>query len=82
MLGVGVSHKTEVTSGKVGRGTSNPKGQTEQLKNNETLCGLAENVHRKLEGVVEGNEGLARFMAQCTSFLSFFFLYLTICAVI
>ena len=64
VLGVGSSLKV---TGK-GRATGNfnkAQTQTEQLKNNETLAGLAENVQRKLDGVVEGNEGLGRFMAQC-----------------
>ena len=56
-----------------GMGAGNFKKQTEQqLKNNETLCWLAENVQRKLESVVDGNEGLGRFMAQC-KFTSLFF---------
>lgn len=42
------------------------------LKHGETLVRLAEDVQSRLDAIVEANEGLKRFMAQCKLFPSFF----------
>ena len=44
------------------------------LKHGETLVRLADDVQNRLDAIVEANEGLKRFMAQCRSSLSFLFL--------
>lgn len=44
------------------------KEKVQGLKHGETIVRLAEDVQRRLEGVVESNEGLKRFMDHCPSF--------------
>ena len=44
------------------------------LTHGETVSKLAETVQRKLNKVVQGNEGLTKFMDQCMSSLFFFVL--------
>jgi hypothetical protein len=46
-------------------------------KNGQSLLRLAEDVQRRLNEVVNGNEGLKRFMVHCESyfFYNFFFLF-------
>lgn len=39
------------------------------LKHGETLVRLADDVQNRLDAIVEANEGLKRFMAQCESLL-------------
>jgi hypothetical protein len=44
------------------------KDKVHGLKNGQTLMRLAEDIQRSLEGVVESNEGLKRFMDHCLSY--------------
>jgi hypothetical protein len=43
------------------------------LKHGETLVRLAEDVQSRLDAIVEANEGLKRFMAQCKFFSPLFY---------
>ncbi|OJA10164.1 hypothetical protein AZE42_01821 [Rhizopogon vesiculosus] len=43
----------------------NDKVPPPELKHGETLIHLAEDVQRRLDGVIQSNEGLQRFMGKC-----------------
>lgn len=41
------------------------KEKAHELKNGETLIRAADDLQRRLDGIVEGNEGLKKFMDHC-----------------
>jgi hypothetical protein len=47
--------------------TRDRKGRERELKHGDTLMRVAEDIQRRLDIVVEGNEGLKRFMDHCSS---------------
>lgn len=51
---------------------SRPEGtKTVELKNGDTLSRRADEIHRRMDGIVQGNEGLRKFMEHCERNLCF-----------
>ena len=52
------------------RSISGAEGKATLLKHGETLVRLAKDVRSRLDAIVEANEGLKRFMAQCERYIN------------